>query len=53
MATVTCHTQDCVNAEIPIDVGARPTDPETGAPVTYVVCGACNQPITDVVEAGT
>jgi hypothetical protein len=49
MATATCHTAGCVNAEIPIDVGEQRADPDTGELlVWYVVCGACSQPISDV-----
>lgn len=35
--TVTCHTEGCDNAGIPIDILAA----------EHVVCGVCSQPITD------
>lgn len=34
---VTCHTEGCDNAEIPIKIMAA----------EHVVCGVCSQPITD------
>lgn len=43
-ATVTCHTPDCGNAEIPLDIQVVDTD----SPV--VICGPCGQPITDVIR---
>lgn len=39
-ATLTCHTSDCVNAEIPIVV-EMPED-------ASAMCGACSQEITDI-----
>ena len=39
----TCHTDGCPNAEIPVMVDGDP------ATVTAVLCGVCNQPITDLV----
>lgn len=49
MATVTCHTEACSNAEIPIEVDLTFTGPDgVTEQVTQVVCGVCSQPITDV-----
>lgn len=39
--TLTCHTEDCANAGIPIALDV----PET---VDAYACGVCGQPITDV-----
>jgi hypothetical protein len=57
MATVTCHTQGCGNAEIPIDVPHprawdEASEDFTGPPVEpwTIVCGPCGQPIQDVAE---
>lgn len=51
MATATCHTPGCENAGIPIEI-EHPIDEDTGQPATpwQVVCGPCQQPITDVSE---
>jgi hypothetical protein len=45
-----CHTEDCTNADLPVDVSADYQDPDTGEwfVVGSVVCGVCDQPITDV-----
>lgn len=53
MATATCHTDGCGNAEQPIDVGDLTyTDEETGEQRSSgVACGVCGQPITDVGSA--
>lgn len=50
MATVTCHTEGCGNAEHPIDVETSYTDEESGETFTVdkVVCGVCGQTIEDV-----
>jgi len=52
MATVTCHTEGCSNADQPIDLELTFTDPDTGETrrVDAVACGVCGQPITDVAE---
>jgi hypothetical protein len=42
-ATVTCHTENCENCDIAIEVQMV----EGGA----VVCGPCGQIITDIVTA--
>lgn len=49
MAIVTCHTEGCGNAEIPIDVDNTYTDPETGETqtITAFACGVCGQSIGD------
>lgn len=39
--TVTCHTEDCVNAEQAIAFTCLP----------FVICGACGNQIDDVQEA--
>jgi hypothetical protein len=51
MSTVTCHTDGCPNADIPITIDLTHTDPDTGAfeTVGSVICGPCGQPITDIV----
>lgn len=43
-ATATCHTTDCENAGVALQIHA--------AVDTAVVCGACLAPITDVVPSG-
>jgi hypothetical protein len=50
MATVTCHTAGCGNAEQPIVIGLLVED-DDGIPLLShtVACGPCGQPITDVV----
>ncbi len=49
--TVTCHTDGCGNAEIPLLINAVVTGPD-GQPITPgVTCGVCGQPITDIVPA--
>lgn len=53
MRTATCHTPDCGNAEIPIEIGpAVFVDEGTGdeIPAGPVFCGVCLQEITDVTE---
>jgi hypothetical protein len=44
LVTATCHTEGCGNAEwaLEIYVPPEPVPPN-------VVCGVCNQPITDIV----
>lgn len=49
MFIATCHTVDCDNADVPIEIEIPyeegqppPTDP-------YVACGVCGEPIADVV----
>lgn len=48
MATVilTCHTAECMNSGIPLEL---PYDPEFGPLTAY--CGPCGQEITDIEEA--
>lgn len=50
MATVTCHTEGCSNAEQPIELALEYEDEETGETRTVegVYCGVCSQAITDV-----
>lgn len=50
MAIVTCHTEGCRSADVPVSVATTVTDEETGEErsVDGVVCGACGNPITDV-----
>lgn len=38
---VTCHTEECPNRDVAIDVGGSLEDP-------YVICGPCGQLITDI-----
>jgi YgiT-type zinc finger domain-containing protein len=48
MATVTCHTEGCENANVAIDVTTEWTDEDGETQhVDDVVCGVCGQPITD------
>lgn len=49
MQTATCHTEGCENAEIPISLDFIPE----GELVESVWCGACNNPITDLVGTPT
>lgn len=55
MSALTCHTAGCPNQDLPIEMGLTVVDPDTGALVYVdsVVCGACGQPITDVVPPFT
>lgn len=41
--TVTCHTKNCENGEVAIEVVSIDTAP-------VVICGACMKKITDVVS---
>ena len=52
MALVTCHTPDCENYGITLNLALTYTDPETGEQthVDAVQCGPCGQPITDIKE---
>lgn len=50
MATVTCHSQDCGNADQGIDIDLNVYD-DQGNPTgdtMPVSCGVCGQPITDI-----
>ena len=50
MSKATCHTDGCGNADQAIDVELTYTDPDGAThQLDGVVCGACGQPITDVV----
>lgn len=50
MATVTCHTEGCGNAEIPIELAlTADLDGEVVAAVV-VHCGVCGQEITDIAD---
>jgi hypothetical protein len=50
MSIVTCHTENCGNAEIAIDIGDLTYRDDEGRiqQITTVVCGVCGQPITDI-----
>lgn len=52
MSYATCHTDECANNGITIDVGNLTwTDEETGEEHTSSVsCGVCGQPIEDITE---
>ena len=50
MATVTCHTEDCGNAEIPIELNLTYEQDGEIVAVDGVACGVCGQPITDIKE---
>lgn len=43
----TCHTEDCQNADVPIQVQV------VEGPDPYVVCGPCGQRITDLTPSAT
>ena len=51
MAAVTCRTEGCGNADIPIELTLVWTD-EGGQEhsIDQVTCGVCGQPITDIRE---
>lgn len=49
MATATCHTEGCPNADHAIEVDLTFTDEEgTEQTVGSVVCGVCGRQIEDV-----
>jgi hypothetical protein len=50
MATAVCHTPDCENEDVPVEVTTSFPDPDTGDEifVSSVVCGGCGEPIEDV-----
>lgn len=49
MSTVICHTENCGNAGIPIDLVLTWEDDDgVTHDVDSVQCGVCGQPITDV-----
>lgn len=48
MSIVTCHTPGCGNAGIDIDMELTIEIDGEPTVVDQVVCGVCNQPITDV-----
>lgn len=52
MATVTCRTEGCGNANIPLDLPLIWEDPDTGEsmPLDAVMCGVCGQEITDITD---
>lgn len=46
---VTCHTEGCANSGTPIPLGLTTIGPDgVVEQTTYVVCGVCSQPITDI-----
>lgn len=53
MHTVTCQTDGCANAGIPVDLNLSWEDDGTTYTADQVVCGVCGEQITDVREAGT
>lgn len=50
MSTVTCHTEECGNKDVPIEIELSTRDETTGivTQTSSVVCGACGKPITDI-----
>lgn len=50
MATLTCRTEGCWSADVPVDYCLAQLDMYTGEACTVatVACGACSQPITDI-----
>jgi hypothetical protein len=60
MSTLTCHTEGCLNAGVPIEWDLTMRD-ENGDPILdadgnplqmSATCGPCQEPITDISEAG-
>jgi hypothetical protein len=52
METCTCHTDGCENNGIPIEMLLTYEDDAGNTlRVDSVVCGACGQTITDIVES--
>lgn len=51
MATVTCHTPDCLNADVPIEIDLTFVDDDgVEQTIATVVCGVCGQQITDIQQ---
>lgn len=53
MSTVTCRTEGCGNADIPLEMDLRILDvagQPTGEMIENVICGACGEPITDIAH---
>jgi len=50
MNTLICHTPGCVNQDKPVPFELAVVDPNDGTTsyVDSVVCGPCQQPITDI-----
>lgn len=49
MATVTCHTPDCANQGVPLEMNLTYEDEDGNTQaITSVYCGPCGQPITDI-----
>jgi hypothetical protein len=49
MSTVTCHTEGCGNAEVPIEAELTYRDDNNVVrQITQVYCGVCGNPITDI-----
>lgn len=53
MKTLTCRTEGCSKADVPVLLDLAPVDFDTGETVLVdlanVTCGACGQPITDIM----
>lgn len=47
MAVLTCHTEGCDNADVPIEYDL--TDPDTGQQMP-AYCGPCGNRIEDITE---
>lgn len=51
MATLTCHTEGCANAEQALEYELTYRDEQNRVQqITDVECGVCHQPITDIVR---
>lgn len=52
MSLVTCRTEACPSAGQPVRIDMFVTEEATGEtwPVDMAACGACSQPITDIVD---
>lgn len=47
----TCHTPECDNAGIPLEIEIPYEEGQPPPTAPYVVCGVCGEPIADVVPA--
>lgn len=51
VSTVICHTKDCENEGVPIELELGYTDDDGAVHETAtVICGPCGNPITDIAE---
>lgn len=50
MAMVTCHTEECVNRDVPVEIAMSFEIDGESQTVDIVACGGCGQTITDIAE---